>query len=489
VIHNALGRRNLMLQKKMIIISIFTVFLSVFAQPLLSAENDGAKANVNHSRFTQKIDYMGTTTKPSGITITDQQSQIEYKLPKAEIMKMIQNCGEIRKAKQVRSNHASPLVPTKSIKFTSTIDKMKTTEEHPLYEIKDKESKRKARDLIQKLYDESKQGNKPAPLFLQIGPDENTDITIIRPGLDIAASPLRKSEKAKEGYLASKPPAYGTAVNTSPLSFQKTLKLVEGARSNSAPVLRHIAQTDDDFIGKDKGGAQKLRNYDIGKVTKTDEEKVFKLFASLFISKLKEKKASSNIVEIKEKIICELATETDSASFIIINESSDRTENYGYNEYIRPCFEGLFKETLIRIYDNDPILTELTIDPSSNAWDGSMNVTAVSWALTHNTNLTKLNCTTNNTNDDGAKALAEMLKVNKTILELNLYNNHIEWGVIYLAEAIEHNTSLIYIDLSLNSKMYRVGNGGKAVRSILGYINRNRISKGMPQLDAIDTRY
>ena len=200
---------------------------------ILATEDSDIGANIEEPRFTKEIDYIGKTKKASGIIITDQQTQTEYTLTKSEIMKMIQKCGKNRKEKQAISNSSLPLASSKNIKFTSKINGKKETEEYPLYEIKNRESKRKARDMIQKLYDESKQGNKPEPLFLQIGPDENTDVTIIRSGLDIVASPLRKSEKEYEGYLAAKPPAYGAAVYTSLKSFQKTLQLVEGARSTS----------------------------------------------------------------------------------------------------------------------------------------------------------------------------------------------------------------------------------------------------------------
>ena len=249
-------------------------------------------------------------------------------------------------------------------------------------------------------------------------------------------------------------------------------------------MLRHIAQKDEDFIGKDKGGAKKLRNYDEGKVTKADEEKVFKLFANLFVKKLKER-PSSNITEIKNEIKRELATETDLTSFN--EEIADEGYGYedGYNEYITKCFEGRFKERLISLYDNDPTLTKLTIDPSIDAWNGSMNVIAVSWALTYNTHLTKLDCIFNNTNDEGAKALGEMLRVNNTILELDLRYNHIGGGLAYLDEALKYNTSIIKIDLSGNGKIYRWAGGG-TIDSLLASINKNRDRQGLSLLKTLD---
>lgn len=444
------------------------------------------QAMEGEEKFTKKIDYVRKTKKVSGITITDQHTLTEYKISKDEAVEMIQESGKIRKEKQAAANNNYPLVNNKIIKFTSNINAEKKTEEYPLYLINNREDKRKGRDLIQKFFDESQQGKKPEPLFLQMGPDENTDVNIIRSGLDIAVSPLRKSAKKEEGYLAKKPPAYGSDVDESSKSLQKALKLVEGSRSKSAPVLRHIAKKDDDFIGKVKGGAKKLRNFDEGKVSKADEEKVLNSLADHYIDKLSMNENPPHIIEINHQIKCDLATETDSASFLVVSEKGDTTENYGYNEYIRPCFEGEFKENLIRLKGNDPNLTKFVMDRSSDAYNGTLNIEAVSWAISHNTVLEKFDCSFNNTNDTGARALAGMLKTNTTLLELDLTNNHIGGGVAYLAEAMIQNTSLIYMNLSYNGKM---GWWGDALESILSSINRNRELKNLPPVESLTDGY
>ena len=71
--------------------------------------------------------------------------------------------------------------------------------------------------------------------------------------MDVGLAPLEIRE-GKEGYVASKPPPYGNEVDEAPQAFQKTLKIIEGTRSTTASVLRHIAESDEDFIGKSKGG-------------------------------------------------------------------------------------------------------------------------------------------------------------------------------------------------------------------------------------------
>jgi hypothetical protein len=79
--------------------------------------------------------------------------------------------------------------------------------------------------------------------------------------------------------------------------------------------------------------------------------------------------------------------------------------------------------------------------------------------------ITRLNFSRHEIGDDGAKALAEALKVNNTITKLNLWNNNIDdVGAIALARILEKNEIITELDLSYNS----IGDvGAKAIAEAL----------------------
>ncbi len=252
--------------------------------------------------------------------ITEENTNTKYDLIGDEIGKMVCDAGKKRKEKEEAAHSASPLVPSKTIFFTSNVGGERETAEYSVYVIKSREDKRKLRNVVQSFFDECKMAreedtDKPSPLIIQRGSDEENDMVIIRSGLDIAVTPLRKSKKEEEGYVAAKPPAYGDDVDNSSKAFQKVLKLVEGVRSESATPLRHIAKKDENFIGKAKGGAKKLRNYDQGMVTKADKERVLTSFMDLFIKETETEEYLPEKDKILEKVKDALATETDSPSF------------------------------------------------------------------------------------------------------------------------------------------------------------------------------
>jgi len=80
------------------------------------------------------------------------------------------------------------------------------------------------------------------------------------------------------------------------------------------------------------------------------------------------------------------------------------------------------------------------------------DATAVAEILKSNTSVTKVNLNGNKEiGDEGAKALAEALKVNTTLKELYLYGCGIgDGGAAALAEALRSNTSLTELGLSGN---------------------------------------
>lgn len=149
-------------------------------------------------------------------------------------------------------------------------------------------------------------------------------------------------------------------------------------------------------------------------------------------------------------------------------------EDEGYKKYVekikqeRQSEKFLFDDAVLRLINNDPTLTKLDLEAKENASDLKL----ICWALLNNTHLTELNMPGNNTRDEGEKALANMLKVNKSILRLDLSNNHIcgEW----LAEGIKVNTSVLDINLRLNGKIKN-----SEELSIIESINQNRVNKGL----------
>jgi hypothetical protein len=272
-----------------------------------------------------KVRY-GSGNRPNKIDIEFKKDEKKhtYSLTTEEVNEVIRAAGKTRKKKEKKAQNESPLLPTDTISFTSNINGKQKTVDAEIYQIENKEDKRKFRAVAQKHYDKSiasrKNGTpRPAPIFVQRGPDPITDISVLRAGLDVGLSPLEIRENIA-GYAATKPPCYGNEVDETCDAFQQALKIIEGTRSNSSTVLRHLAEEDEDFIGHNKGGAKKLRNFDDDIVTKKDQEIVMTSFANVFGKKVEERKIHhKNDFPSKKTILNEIAkelgTETDSPSF------------------------------------------------------------------------------------------------------------------------------------------------------------------------------
>ena len=83
--------------------------------------------------------------------------------------------------------------------------------------------------------------------------------------------------------------------------------------------------------------------------------------------------------------------------------------------------------------------------------------TALAEMLKENTTLQQLNISGNSIGQGGATALAEMLKENTTLQQLNISGNSIgQGGATALAEMLKENTTLQQLDVSINS----IGQGG-----------------------------
>jgi hypothetical protein len=88
----------------------------------------------------------------------------------------------------------------------------------------------------------------------------------------------------------------------------------------------------------------------------------------------------------------------------------------------------------------------------------SVGAKAIAEALKKNNTLLELNLSYNKIDDDGAIAIVEALKENSTLLNLILCNNNIGDNgarVIAEAEALKENNSIKLIDLTYNEKISR----------------------------------
>ncbi len=90
---------------------------------------------------------------------------------------------------------------------------------------------------------------------------------------------------------------------------------------------------------------------------------------------------------------------------------------------------------------------------------------ALAEAIKINKSITSISLSNNNISDEGAIALAEAIKINKSITSISLSNNNIsDEGAIALAEALKENHSITNVDLSQN----QIGvNGARALAEAL----------------------
>eukprot|EP01096_Ripella_sp_DP13-Kostka_P009879 TRINITY_DN3809_c0_g1_i2.p1 TRINITY_DN3809_c0_g1~~TRINITY_DN3809_c0_g1_i2.p1 ORF type:complete len:312 (+),score=185.82 TRINITY_DN3809_c0_g1_i2:107-937(+) len=106
-------------------------------------------------------------------------------------------------------------------------------------------------------------------------------------------------------------------------------------------------------------------------------------------------------------------------------------------------------EAIAKVQNNDASLTSLNL--ASNALfnaSADENTIAIAQGLKTNTNLKELNLGGNGISVSGATALAEALKVNSTLEKLNLEKNSIDnEGLQAIAAAIKDNKGLVELNL------------------------------------------
>lgn len=110
-----------------------------------------------------------------------------------------------------------------------------------------------------------------------------------------------------------------------------------------------------------------------------------------------------------------------------------------------------------------PCFVKITLNMILMSRDG--NTKAIAEALKHNTTLAEINFSSLQLNDADAVALAEALMVNRTLKSLTLFNNTIkDVGAIAIAETLKQNTTLRTLNLGGN----RIGeSGSKAIAEAL----------------------
>ena len=106
-----------------------------------------------------------------------------------------------------------------------------------------------------------------------------------------------------------------------------------------------------------------------------------------------------------------------------------------------------FHSNLARVFGSYLTLHTLTLTYTWRISDA--HIVALAEALKQNTSLTELDLSSNHISDQGAADLAEALKQNMSLTELNLSANDISaQGAAALAEALKQNTSLTQLNLS-----------------------------------------
>lgn len=114
-----------------------------------------------------------------------------------------------------------------------------------------------------------------------------------------------------------------------------------------------------------------------------------------------------------------------------------------YNNNIGPNVARVLADAL----KENETLTELDLSHNNIGPNGAMVLADV---IQVNSTLTKLNLYGNSIGPNGARALADVIQVNHTLTELNLAVNSIDDGVIALAHALQVNRTLTKLHLGHN---------------------------------------
>ncbi|XP_039614045.1 tropomodulin-1 isoform X2 [Polypterus senegalus] len=126
------------------------------------------------------------------------------------------------------------------------------------------------------------------------------------------------------------------------------------------------------------------------------------------------------------------------------------------------------EETLERVRSNDTELLEVNLNNIKNIPVPTLK--AYAEALKSNSHMQKFSIVGTRSNDPVAFALADMLKVNKTLKSLNVESNFITGaGILAMVEALQFNTSLL--ELKIDNQSQQLGN--KVEMEIASMLEKN----------------
>jgi len=112
-------------------------------------------------------------------------------------------------------------------------------------------------------------------------------------------------------------------------------------------------------------------------------------------------------------------------------------------------YPGVFKKLCKRASENDQILHSLDLRGFQLGEDGAFDLAQ---SLRANTNLRELNLWINHIGDDGVVALSEVLQRNSTVTRLDLFNNDIgDTGACAVADLLVRNSAITYLSLHTNA--------------------------------------
>jgi len=109
---------------------------------------------------------------------------------------------------------------------------------------------------------------------------------------------------------------------------------------------------------------------------------------------------------------------------------------------------GVFKKLCKRAAENDPILRSLELRGFQLGEDGAFDLAQ---SLRANGNISEINLWLNHIGDEGAVALSEVLQRNKAVTRLDLFENDIaDVGASALADALVRNSTISELSLHTN---------------------------------------
>lgn len=136
-----------------------------------------------------------------------------------------------------------------------------------------------------------------------------------------------------------------------------------------------------------------------------------------------------------------------------INSSSKRQQPSSFAEEDDRINTNVPEEILRQVATNDPELTEINLNNCigvpEDLWVAMMQ------ALSRNDVITTVNISNTGQKDRVAKAMAQMLKINKTVQSVNMESNFISGdGGVAIMKAIEHNSTLRELKLDNQRHMF-----------------------------------